>query len=66
MSRFFDKDFFGDPFWPNDFGFDANRLQGPEVPPPSSANKSPQNQEPNENSCNSISCLLEYQDNQEM
>jgi hypothetical protein len=66
MSKFLDKDFFGDPFWPNDFGSDANRLQDPEAPQPYSAKKSSQNQEPNENSCSSISSLVEHQDHEDL
>lgn len=66
MHKLLDKDFFGDPFWPEDFGSDHIRLQDPQVHQPSSAKKNHQNQESNENSCNSISSLVEAEDQEEM
>jgi hypothetical protein len=55
MSKFSDKDFFGDPIWPSDFGSENKKFQDHEALQPSSAKKSPFNQESNENSLSSVS-----------
>ncbi len=39
MSKFLNKDFFGDPYWPQDFSADLNRLPDPEALQPPSAKK---------------------------
>lgn len=66
MPKFLDKDFFGDPLWPQDFASDTNRLQDPEPLHSSSAKKHTQNQETNENSCSNVSSLVEPQDHEDL